>query len=263
MDLGIRGKVALVTAASRGLGRAVALQLAREGARVAICSRSEEAISAAGDDIAERTGADVMAFAADVTSSADIATLVESVNRSLGGIDILVTNAGGPRSGLASEFSIDDYRAATELNLMSTISLCNAVVPLMRQNRWGRIVAITSVAARQPIGNLILSNTARAGVLGFTKTLSAQVAADGITVNSVCPGYTKTERIEELAAMYAASGKGTVAEFYLNIEKDVPMKRMGTPEEFANVVAFLASERASYVTGVALQIDGGWVKSLF
>jgi 3-oxoacyl-[acyl-carrier protein] reductase len=146
---------------------------------------------------------------------------------------------------------------------MSTINLCYAALPSMKKNRWGRIVAITSVAARQPIGNLILSNTARAGVLGFTKSLSAQVAAEGITVNAVCPGYTKTERIGELASMFAASGKGTVEDFYRHIELDVPMQRMGTPEEFASVVAFLASERASYVTGVALPIDGGWIKGLY
>ena len=263
MDLGIRGKVALVAAASRGLGKAVALQLSREGARVAICSRTEKTIHAAGEDIARQTAGEVAAFVADVTDGEQVKGLVREVVAALGTVDILVTNAGGPRSGLATDFSVADYRAATELNLMSTIALCYEVLPMMKKHRWGRIVAITSVAARQPIGNLILSNTARAGVLGFAKSLSAQVADDGITVNTVCPGYTNTERIGELASMFAASGRGTVEDFFHNIESDVPMKRMGTPEEFANVVAFLASERASYVTGVALPIDGGWVKGLY
>jgi 3-oxoacyl-[acyl-carrier protein] reductase len=263
MDLGIKGKVALVTAASRGLGKAVALQLAREGAKVAICSRTEKAINAARDDIARQTGGEVAAFRADVTDGGQVLSLVGDVVRTFGSLDILITNAGGPKAGLAADFTVDDYRAATELNLMSTISLCYAALPSMKKNRWGRIVAITSVAARQPIGNLILSNTARAGVLGFTKSLSAQVAVEGITVNAVCPGYTKTERIEEIASMFAASGRGTVEDFYRNIEVDVPMGRMGTPEEFANAVVFLASERASYVTGVALPIDGGWVKGLY
>jgi 3-oxoacyl-[acyl-carrier protein] reductase len=263
MDLGINGKVALVTAASRGLGKAVALQFAREGANVAICARTDKTINAARDDIARQTGAEVAAFTADVTRDDQVKRLVEDVVRTFGGLDILITNAGGPKAGLAVDFTVDDYRAAAELNLISTIGLCNTTVPLMKKNRWGRIVAITSVAARQPVAHLILSNTARAGVLGFTKSLSAQVASDGITVNAVCPGYTKTERIEELASMFAEQGRGTIQDFYQNIEADVPMKRMGTPEEFANVVVFLASERASYVTGIALQIDGGWVKGLY
>jgi len=263
MDLGIKGKIALVAAASRGLGKAVALELAREGVKVAICSRSPDAINAAAGDIARKSGGEVTAFTADVTDGVQVERLARDVTNALGGIDILITNAGGPKAGLAVDFTVEDYRAAVELNLMSTINLCYAALPSMKKNRWGRIVAITSVAARQPIGNLILSNTARAGVLGFTKSLSAQVAAEGITVNAVCPGYTRTERIEELASMFAASGKGTIGDFYRNIEVDVPMKRMGTPEEFANVVAFLVSERASYVTGVALPIDGGWVKGLY
>jgi len=263
MDLGIKDKIALVAAASRGLGKAVALQLAREGARVAICSRTERSIAAACDDIRRQTGGEVLGVAADVTRSDQVRALVQDVTRAFGGVDILVTNAGGPPAGMASDFTVDDYRAAAELNLMSTIALCYEVLPQMKQQRWGRIVAITSVAARQPIDHLILSNTARAGVLGFIKTLSSQVATEGITVNAVCPGYTNTERIQELAAMYAASGKGTVEEFYRRIEVEVPMKRMGTPEEFANAVAFLVSACASYITGVALPIDGGYVKGLF
>jgi len=263
MDLGITGKVALVAAASRGLGKAVALQLSREGAKVAICARTEKTLLSAADDIARETGGAVSAIVADVTDKAEVRSLGRQVVAEFGGIDILITNAGGPPAGMAENFTPDDYRAAVELNLISTIELCYQVLPLMKKKRWGRIIAITSVAAKQPIGNLILSNTARAGVLGFIKTLSAQVARDGITVNAVCPGYTKTERIEELSEMFAQSGKGTVEDFYRNIEIEVPMGRMGTPEEFANAVTFLASDRASYITGVALPIDGGYIKGLY
>lgn len=263
MNLGLNGKVALVTAASRGLGKAVALELSHEGAKVAICARREDKVLAAAEDISARTNGEVAGFAADVTDGHQVKELVDAVRERFGPIEILVPNAGGPPGGTISEFKADDYRAAVELNLMSTINLCYAVLPHMRENRWGRIVAITSVSSRQPLDHLVLSNTARAGVLGFIKSLSNHVAAEGITVNAVCPGYTKTERIKELAKMYADSGKGTLDDYYRKVEVDVPMKRMGTVEEFAAVVTFLVSERASYVTGVALPIDGGWIKSLY
>jgi 3-oxoacyl-[acyl-carrier protein] reductase len=263
MDLGIQGKIALVTAASRGLGKAVAARLAEEGAAIAVCSRSAERIQAAAADIAAKTGTRVKGYACDVTDAAAVRDLVAGVASAFGSVDILVTNAGGPPAGMAADFTPDDYRRAVELNLLSTVALVYEALPFMKRNEWGRIVAVTSVAARQPIDNLILSNTARAGVLGFLKTLSAQVARDGITVNSVCPGYTKTERIEELAEAFVAAGKGTSEQFYGNVESQVPLGRMGTPVEFANVVAFLASAAASYVTGVALPIDGGYVRSLY
>ncbi len=263
MDLGIANRVALVAAASRGLGKAVATRLAREGAIVAICARTAENITKAGDDIVKQTGAHVISAACDVTDPAQVTPFIKDIVETTGSLDILVTNAGGPPAGMHEDFTPQDYRNGVELNLMSTIDMCYQVLPLMKKQQWGRIIAITSVAARQPISNLILSNTARAGVLGFIKTLSAQVATNGITVNSVCPGYTKTERIEELAQMFADSGKGSVEDFYHKIEVDVPMQRVGTPEEFANAVAFLASEPASYITGTALPIDGGWTKSLY
>ena len=194
---------------------------------------------------------------------ADLKGLVESTTADLGPIGILVCNAGGPPPGLWDDFSPDDYREAVELNLMSTISLCYEVIPAMKERQWGRIICIVSISAKQPIKNLILSNTARAGVLGFVKSFSDQIAPYGITVNSVCPGYTMTERVENLAKSFAESGKGTIEDFYRKAEAEIPMGRIGTTEEFGRTVAFLASEGAGYITGTALQIDGGYIKGLF
>jgi 3-oxoacyl-[acyl-carrier protein] reductase len=263
MNLGIQDKVALVAASSRGLGKAVALKLSAEGVKLAICARNEAKILQARENISAATGGIVQAYTTDVTQKDQVKQMVADVVSTLGSIDILVFNAGGPPPVFVDDFTPDDYRNAVELNLMSTISLCYEVVPHMKKNRWGRIVCINSVSAKQPISNLILSNTARAGVLGFAKSLSEQIAPYGIAVNSVCPGYTKTERVEELAKSYADSGKGSLEDFYKTIEASIPMKRLGTTEEFAHTVAFLASEGAGYITGAALQIDGGYIKSLY
>ena len=263
MNLGIKNKVALVTASSQGLGKAVAFRLVMEGAKVMICSRNEKNVIHARDEIASQTGGIVKSFICDVTNEENVCKMIEQIIEEFKTIDILVCNAGGPPAGMATDFSLKDYRNAIELNLMSTINLCNLVVPFMKKQKWGRVINMTSVSVKQPIDNLILSNTSRTGILGFAKSLSNQVAKYGITVNSVCPGYTKTQRIENLAESFMASRKGTIADFYKKIESNIPMGRLGTPEEFANAVAFLASEGASYITGVALQIDGGFVKGLF
>jgi 3-oxoacyl-[acyl-carrier protein] reductase len=263
MDLGVRGKVALVAASSRGLGKAVARELSREGARVAICARDRERLNASKAEIQAETGGEIVALQADVTYEQQRESLVTSVTELLGPIGILVNNAGGPPAGLMDEFDTSDYEKAVNLNLLSTVALTYLVVPAMKEGRWGRIVNITSVSAKQPINSLILSNTSRAGVLGFSKSISEQLAPFGITVNSVCPGYTRTERVEELAQASEDSGKGSVSDFYRNVEATIPMGRLAEPREFAKVVAFLASEAASYVTGVALQIDGGYVRGLF
>jgi 3-oxoacyl-[acyl-carrier protein] reductase len=252
-----------VTASSSGLGKAAALELSREGAKVAICARSEEKLFKAKDAIVSETGGVVQAYSADVTEDGQIKRLVESTAADLGPIDILVCNAGGPPPGFWDDFVPDDYRAAVELNLMSTISLCYEVIPSMKERKWGRIICIVSISAKQPIKNLILSNTARAGVLGFAKSFSDQIAPYGITVNSVCPGYTMTERVENLAKSFAESGKGTVEDFYRKAEAEIPMGRIGTVKEFGQTVAFLASKGAGYITGTALQIDGGYIKGLF
>jgi len=263
MDLGIKNRVALVGASSKGLGKAVAFQLSQEGAKVVICARGKERLFKTRDEIASETGGKIKAFVADVRDRDQVRKIVNQVKDELGTIEILVCNAGGPPSGLADEFTLDDYRDALELNLLSTVNLCYEVIPLMKEKLWGRIINMTSVSAKQPIDTLILSNTARAGVLGFSKSLANQLAPYGITVNSVCPGYTKTERVENLARSFEQKGRGTVKDFYRNIEKTIPRGRLGTPEEIAQAVAFLASEGAGYITGVALQIDGGYIKALF
>jgi 3-oxoacyl-[acyl-carrier protein] reductase len=262
MNFGITDKVALVAASSRGLGYATAIRLSKEGAKVMICSRSEENISRAAKDISAETGNAVKAYVTDVRKEDDVRTMADQIVDEFGSIHILVCNAGAPPSGFLDDFELDDYQAALELNLLSTINLSYAVVDLMKKQKWGRIINITSVSAKQPLNNLILSNTARAGVLGFSKSLSQQLAPFGITVNSVCPGYTKTERVEELAGDFERSGKGTQEDFYRLIENMIPAGRLGIPEELANSVVFLASEGAGYITGVALQVDGGFVQSL-
>ncbi len=263
MDLGIKGRVALVAASSRGLGKAIAFQLSREGAKVVICARGKERLYQTRDEIASETGGEVRSFVADVTDKDQVKSIVEKTVNEFGTIDILVSNAGGPPAGLADDFAEEDYRKALELNLMSTVNLCYEVIPLMKKQRWGRIINMTSVSAKQPIKTLILSNTSRAGVLGFSKSISEQLAPYGITVNAICPGYTKTERIDELAQSFADSGKGSVEDFYKNIEESIPLGRFATPDEVASAAAFLASERAAYITGVSLQIDGGYIKGLF
>lgn len=262
MDLGIRDKVALVTAASRGLGRAVAHQLSREGANLIICSRHSAGIRQTADEIANETGYSVKAFTCDVTDNDQVHKMMEEIEREFHRLDILVCNAGGPPAGNYNEFDLDDYRQALELNLLSTVRLCRAALPFMQSRKWGRIIAITSVSVKQPLNNLILSNTARSGVTAYLKTLANQVAGDGITVNAVLPGYTHTTRLDELAENYEKTGQGTRDEFFRELARDIPLGRLGTPGELAQVVAFLASEGAGYINGVSLPVDGGFIKSL-
>lgn len=263
MDLRIKNRVALVAASSRGLGKAIAFRLSREEAKVVICAREKDRLFKTRDEIAAETGSVVKAYTVDVTNRDQINKMVEDAIKEFGTIDILVCNAGGPPSGMVDDFTVDDYQQALELNLLSTIHLCTKVMPHMKKQKWGRIINMTSISAKQPIDNLILSNTSRAGVLGYSKSLSNQLAPFGITVNSVCPGYTRTERVEELAKSFEEAGKGTVKDFYRNIEKIIPIGRLGTPEEVAQAVAFLASEGAGYITGIALQVDGGYIKALY
>lgn len=263
MDLGLKGKVALVAASSRGLGRAIAAELAAEGASLVMCARGEAALLDAQAAIERTTGARVVAVTADLSDPGAVQRLVASGIRELGRIDVLVTNTGGPPAGPFESHSPDTWQAAIRQNLESVLNLTRAVLPGMKERRWGRIVNVTSIAVKQPVANLILSNSVRAAVTGFSRTLANEVAPFGITVNNVLPGYTRTQRVEELAGRMAESRGTTPAEAVAGWEREIPMGRLGEPAEFAAMVAFLASERASYVTGTSVPVDGGWIRSLF
>ena len=262
MDLGLKDRVALVAAASRGIGYAAALELAREGARVFLCSRQERHASEAAEKIHQETGADVAGIAADVTSDADVEAFVRLAQERAGRVDVCVTNAGGPPSTVFADTDLEMFRSAFELNALSAIRLARLVVPGMRERKWGRIINVTSISVKQPVDGLLLSNTVRAGLTGWAKTVSNEVAADGVTVNNVAPGYTLTERQDELAeARSKATGKSK-QETIASWAEQTPIRRMAKAEEIAAAIAFLASERASYITGVTLQVDGGWIRSL-
>lgn len=262
MDLKIEGRVALVCGSSSGLGRAIAQALAEEGCRVALNGRDAGRLERAGELVRRSGRGDAKGFPADVSVPADAEALVRRVQDHFGALDILVCNAGGPKAASFEDTPADAWQKALELNLLSTVHLCRAAVPAMRGRRWGRVICLTSIAAKQPVTGLILSTTARAGVLGFAKALSDEVAALGITVNSVCPGFVRTERVEDLASQRSAQTRTTKDEVLASFIKDVPAGRIGEPRELAAAVAFLASEGASYITGAALQVDGGLIRSI-
>jgi 3-oxoacyl-[acyl-carrier protein] reductase len=243
MNLGLKDRVAVVAASSKGLGKAVALGLAAEGAKLAICARGQEELQRTASEIPT----DVHAQIVDVTVEAEIRSFIESTQRKFGRIDICVTNAGGPPAKRFEDTSAGDWRSAVDLNFMSTLHFARAVLPVMKEQRWGRLIAISSVAVMQPVDGLILSNAARSAVRGLVKSLSNEYAPFNVLVNNVCPGYTATERLLKLD---------------VHPEAQIPLGRVGTPQEFANLVVFLASERASYITGVSIPVDGGWVKAI-
>ena len=262
MDFGLKDRVALVAAASRGIGYAAARELALEGARVFLCSRDERRASGAAENIHNETGADVAGVAADVTNASDTERFVRLALERAGRIDICVTNAGGPPATMFENTDIEMFRQAFELNALSAIRLAQLVMPGMRERKWGRIVNVTSISVKQPVDGLLLSNTVRAGLTGWAKTVSNEVAVDGVTINNVAPGYTLTERQDELAeARGKATGKSK-QELIDSWSDQTPMRRMAKAEEIAAAIAFLASERASYITGVTLQVDGGWTRGL-
>jgi len=263
MDLGLRGRVAIVAAASKGLGRAAAEELAREGADVAICARTAADLQEAAERIRSVGGREVFWQALDVSDSAAIAGFVVAVEARFGRVDICITNTGGPPSKLFKVITEQDWRTWIDQLLMSTVYFAQEVLPRMQKNQWGRFLTITSYSVKQPVEGLLLSNSLRAGVAGLVKTLSNEYAADGITVNNVCPGYTRTDRLDDLAGMMAERSGATPEEIFAGWQKLIPARRLGRPEEFAAVVAFLVSERASYVNGVSLTVDGGTTRGLF
>lgn len=262
MDLGLKGRVAIVAAASKGLGRAVAEELAREGAEVAICSRTALDLQAAAERIRTAGGREAYWQAVDVSRAAEIRDFVEQVEKRFGRVDICVTNTGGPPSKLFEATSEEDWRTWFDQLLMSAVYFAQETLPRMKKNQWGRFLTITSYSVKQPVEGLLLSNSLRAGVTGLVRTLANEYAKYGITVNNVCPGYTRTDRLDDLAGMMASRTGATPAQVYEGWEKSIPAGRLGRPEEFASVVTFLASERASYVNGVSLTIDGGTTRSL-
>jgi 3-oxoacyl-[acyl-carrier protein] reductase len=263
MDFHLRDRVAVVAAASRGIGYAAALELAREGARVFLCSRDERRAAEAAERIHDETGANVAGIAADVTNGSDVERFVRLTVERVGRVDICVTNAGGPPATTFDNTDIEMFRQAFELNALSAIRLVKLVLPGMRERKWGRIINVTSISVKQPVDGLLLSNTTRAGLTGWAKTVSNEVAADGVTINNVAPGYTLTERQDELAVARGKALGKSKEEMIEMWAAQTPMRRIAGPEEIAAAIAFLASERASYITGVTLQVDGGWTRGLF
>jgi 3-oxoacyl-[acyl-carrier protein] reductase len=256
MDLGLEGRVALVTASSKGLGRATALQLAREGARVAICARGAEALEAARAEIAA-LGVEVLALPADLAAPGAAQELVDATLDRFGQLDILIGNAGGPPPGGFLDLDVAAWESAIQLTLMSLVRLCYAAIPALERSSQGSIVAFTSVSVKQPLPNLVLSNSLRLGVTGLVKSLADELAPAGVRVNAICPGWTRTDRVDQLLRDRAARNGSSVEAEAEAVATAIPLGRIATPDEFARAAAFLASPAASYITGVSLLVDGG------
>jgi 3-oxoacyl-[acyl-carrier protein] reductase len=262
MDLGLRGRVAVVAAASKGLGRAAAQELVREGANVAICARTAKDLEQTASELRSPGGGEVFWQAVDVSDATSVSSFVAATQARFGRVDICITNTGGPPSKLFESTTEQDWRTWIDQLLMSTVYFAKEVLPIMKKNAWGRFITITSYSVKQPVEGLLLSNSLRAGVTGLVRTLANEYGQFGITVNNVCPGYTRTVRLDDLAEMTATRTGTTQEQVFANWHKLIPAGRLGKPEEFAAVVAFLASERASYVNGVSLTVDGGTTRSL-
>jgi 3-oxoacyl-[acyl-carrier protein] reductase len=254
MELGLKNKVAFVAASSQGLGKAVALELSKEGAKVIINGRKKETLENTKREIEDQTNGEVLAVVGDLSVQEEREQVIRKALESFGSIDILVTNTGGPPSGKFEEFTQEQWDSAYHSLLASAVGLIQGFLPGMKEKQWGRIIAITSQAVKQPVNNLILSNSVRASVAGLIKTLSSELGPYHITANNVMPGYTETDRLKHLAENNPS--------FESSAKAEIPLGRFGKPEEFAATVTFLASERASYITGVSLAVDGGWIKSL-
>lgn len=262
MDLGLKGRAALVCGSSQGIGRAISEALAAEGADIAINSRSPGKLAMLSREIAEATGVKVTAIPADLSDPDAIDDVVDAAVDALGKVDILVTNTGGPPSGPFEDHGPEVWRDAIAQNLESVVNLVREALPGMKERRWGRIINVTSISVKQPVAGLILSNSIRAGVTGFAKTIANEAAPFGVTVNNILPGFTRTERLGELAAAVAGRTGRTPESVYASWEEEVPLGRLADPAELGALAAFLASEQAAYITGQSIAVDGGWIKGL-
>ena len=265
MNLNLKNKNAIVCASSQGLGKAAAIDLAKEGVNLAICSRDQEKIDKAKEEILQKTehNIKVIALKADLDSLEDIQIFLQEVERSLGEVDILVNNNGGPPPSTFEQISDEDWQNAFNSTMMSAIRLSRSLVPNMKKKEWGRIINISSVSVKTPVNGLFLSNSLRMGVLGWAKALADELAAHGITVNTVCPGYTKTERVESILESQSSASGLTKEEIEKTIADNIPMKRVGEAEDLAGLITFLASEKANYMTGLAVQVDGGSARTFY
>ena len=262
MDTGLKNRVAIVAASSQGIGRATAEAFAAEGCRLAMCARKQEALQTAAEKIQKQSNAEVLAEPLDVTDASAVHRFVETVVNRFGGVDICVTNAGGPPAKGFLAASLDDWRKAIGLNFLSTVYFAREVIPHMQRKSWGRIITITSITTKQPVADLVLSNAVRAAVVGLVKSLANEFGKDGILVNNVGPGYTATDRLKDLAKSRSVAMGKSEDEIFQGWAVEAPLKRLGEPREVADAIVWLASERASYITGQTILVDGGLYKGL-
>jgi 3-oxoacyl-[acyl-carrier protein] reductase len=262
MNLGLKDRVAIVAASSQGIGQATAEAFAAEGCRVAMCARNAVTLKAAAQKIKKQHNAEVFIDALDVTNAAAVRRFVGHVVRKFGGVDICVTNAGGPPAKGFLAATLEEWQRAVEMNFLSTVYFARAVIPHMQRRRWGRIITLTSITTKQPVADLVLSNAVRAAVVGLVKSLANEFGKDGILVNNVAPGFTATDRLKELAKSRASNSGKSEREIFEGWAADAPLKRLGDPREVAETIVWLASERASYITGQTVLVDGGMYKGL-
>ena len=265
MNLNLKNKNAIVCASSQGLGKAAALDLAEEGVNLAICSRDQDKINKVKEEIHQKINSEikVIALKVDLDSPDEIQAFYKQVENDLGSVDILVNNNGGPPPSTFEQLSDDDWQKAFNSTMMSCLRLSKLVIPNMKKNAWGRIINISSVSVKTPVNGLFLSNSLRMGVLGWAKALSDELAPHGITVNTVCPGYTRTERVEAILETQSNSSGLKKEEIEKSIAENIPMKRVGEAEDLAGLITFLASEKANYMTGLAIQVDGGSARTFY